>query len=221
MKFDANTTRRSVLTYGGAALTALAAGLPAIGPANAQNVSVADLLAKQALEDVFIGKPDAPVTIIEYAALTCSHCGAFHRGTLKELKSRYIETGKVRLALREFPLHALGAAGFMLARCAGPERRTAIVDFIFSKLEEWLSSKKPFEALQGYAKQAGITPEAFEKCLNDKELYKKIETVRNTASSKFGVTSTPTFFVNGTKLSGDLPIADFAKVIDPLLAARK
>lgn len=214
------TTRRDILAYGGAGLVAAGTGLiGSAGPAAAQQVKYRpeQLLAKTALPDIWVGKADAPVSIIEYAALTCSHCGAFHNGTYKELKAKYVDTGKVRIALREFPLHVLGIAGFMLARCEGPERRTAIVDLLFSKQQEWLSSKKPFDTLVKMSKQAGISQENFEKCLKNKELYGKVEAMRTDASNKFKVKSTPTFFVNGVMVVGGRSLTEFENVLKPML----
>ncbi|MCC2096346.1 MAG: DsbA family protein [Hyphomicrobiales bacterium] len=216
-------TRRSVLTRGAASLAVLAAttALPvvALAQGSSQSMPVDKLLAKNALPDIWMGKDNAPVTIIEYASMTCSHCAAFHAGTFKKLKEAYIDTGKVRMTVREFPFDPLAMAAFMLARCEGPAKREAMIGLLFSTQQTWAFSKKPLEALIQVSRQAGMSQESFEKCLKDKELYENVSKVRDRGAKEFQVNSTPTFFVNGTKLSGDLPLADFAKIIDPIVAA--
>ena len=208
-------TRRTTLAL--AAGTALA-GL-ALGPAAAQNASVPidQLMAPNALPDVVQGKADAPVTIVEYASMTCSHCAAFHTETYPTLKSKYIDTGKVKFILREFPLDPLATAGFMLARCAGDDKRTAIVDLLFTQQKNWAFVEKPIEALSNLVKQAGITQDKFESCLKDQALYDKVNDVRERGSEKFGVNATPTFFINGKRQSGEITPVELDKLVEPLL----
>jgi protein-disulfide isomerase len=217
-------TRRSVLTYGAAGLAAVAtaAALPVSALAQASaNVPMDKLLAKGALPDIWLGKDNAPVTIVEYASMTCSHCAAFHAGTFKQLKKDYIDTGKVRMTIREFPFDPLAMAAFMLARCEGPAKREPMIDLLFATQRTWAFSKKPLEALIEVTRQGGMSQETFEKCLKDKDLYENVSKVRDHGAKQFNVSSTPTFFVNGTKLSGDRPLSDFAKIIDPIVAAKK
>jgi protein-disulfide isomerase len=166
--------------------------------------------------DVVLGAEHAPVTIIEYASMTCSHCAHFSQHTFHELKKRYIDTGKVRFIMREFPLDPLAAAGFMLARCAGKTKYMAMVDTLFEKQEDWVV-QKPLAPLKEIAKQAGIPEHEFERCLANQKLLDSIQAVRDRASSKLGVNSTPTFFINGKKVNGDQSIEDFAKIIDVYL----
>jgi protein-disulfide isomerase len=166
--------------------------------------------------DVVLGSEKAPVTIIEYASMTCPHCAHFSTTTFPELKQRYIDTGKVRFIFREFPLDALAAAGFMLARCAGRDKFMAIVETLFAKQPEWMV-QKPIEPLRTIAKQFGYTEQSFDQCLANQQVLDSIQTVRDRAAEKLGVNSTPTFFVNGKKLSGDQSIDALAKVIDPYL----
>jgi protein-disulfide isomerase len=187
-------------------------------PVHAQGASApVDLLAGEALPDIALGKSDAPVTIVEYASMTCSHCAAFHANTYPELKRKYVDSGKVRFILREFPLDPLAMAAFMLARCAGDEKRTAIVDLLFAQQKAWAFTEKPVEALANLVKQAGITQEGFEACLKNQDLYEKINKIRDRAAEKFGVKATPTFFINGKKENGELSLEALDKVIEPLL----
>jgi len=188
-------------------------------PAMAQGAGapVDQLMAGEALPDVVLGKSDAPVTIVEYASMTCSHCAAFHATTYPELKRKYIDAGKVRFILREFPLDPLATAGFMLARCAGDDKRTAIVDLLFAQQKNWAFTEKPVESLANLVKQAGVTQEAFEACLKNQDLYDKINKVRDHAAEKFGVNATPTFFINGKKQTGEVTPEALDKLLDPLL----
>ncbi|HEY8006452.1 MAG TPA: DsbA family protein [Methylocella sp.] len=207
-----------------AAATALTiAGLFVIGNspasvrAEAAGVPVNELMAAEALPDIALGSSNAPVTIVEYASMTCSHCAAFYATTFPELKSKYIDTGKVRFILREFPLDPLAAAGFMVARCAGDDKRNAIVELLFAQQKNWAFTDKPVEALANLVKQTGMSQTSFEACLKNQDLYNKIARVHDQAAEKFGVNATPTFFINGKKQNGEMNPDALEKLIDPML----
>jgi protein-disulfide isomerase len=214
------TTRRQFVELAAASTLSLVAiaTLPGMRPAfAAETVSVGDLMAAQALPDVWVGKADAPVTIVEYASMTCPHCATFHAETYPALKEKYIDTGKVRFSLREFPLDPLATAGFMLGRCVGPDKRNAMLELLFAQQKNWAYADKPFAGLQNLVKQTGMSQEQFETCLKDKSLFDQVNEVRENASKKFSVNATPTFFINGQKNSGEMSIDDVSKIIDPLL----
>jgi protein-disulfide isomerase len=196
---------------------AFAASLALSASATAQSVPMEQLMAAQPLPDIVQGSADAPVTIVEYASMTCPHCQAFHAQTWPTLKSKYVDTGKVKFIFREFPLDPLAAAAAMLARCEGPEKRNAVVDLLFDRQKEWAYVDKPLEALAEVVKQTGMTQKDFESCLQNQQLYDEVKKERDDASKNFHVNSTPTFFVNGQLLSGEMPIAEFDKAIAPLL----
>ncbi|TAL80969.1 MAG: DsbA family protein [Beijerinckiaceae bacterium] len=183
----------------------------------ATTVPIDELMAKEALPDIVQGKANAPVTVIEYASMTCTHCARFHAETYPVLLKNYIDTGKVRFILREFPLDPLAAAGFMLARCAGPDKRNLMVDLLFNKQQSWAFVEKPLEALSSLVRQAGISQESFNSCINNQALYDKVNEVRDRAAQKFGVSATPTFFINGKKITGEMNPESLEKVLDPLL----
>lgn len=211
---------RRMLTQGVAAVAlsvSLAASFAGIAVAQNTKVPVDQLMAPQALPDIVQGKADAPVTIVEYASMTCTHCAAFHTETYPTLVSKYVDTGKVKFILREFPLDPLATAGFMLARCAGPEKRSAVVDLLFTQQKNWAFVDKPLEALAGILKQTGMSKESFETCLKDQKLYDEVNQVRDAGSQKFAVSATPTFYFNGTKVSGEITPDTLAKILDPLL----
>lgn len=206
-------TRRQTLAAG----LSLGAAVMVPSLAFAQNrTPVAALMEPQALPDTWLGDAKAPVTIIEYASMTCSHCAAFHNGTFKELKTKYIDTGKVRFTVREFPFDPLAMAGFMLARCQGDDKREAMIELLFAQQTAWVNDK-PLEGLTRLTRQAGMSEEAFKKCLDDKDLYEKIGQVRDAGQKKFSVNSTPTFFVNGVVVNGNQSLADFEKVMAEFL----
>ncbi len=210
-------TRRDFVAGSALAATALTSFGPGfMGLAHAQQASLAEIAKAGPLGDEVVGKQDAPVTIIEYASMTCGHCAAFHNTTYPELKKRYIDTGKVRYILREFPLDPLAAAGFMLARCAGKDKYYPMVEILFEKQKEW-AVQQPLPPLTAIAKQAGFTQERFEQCLSDQKILEGIEATRTHAAEKLGVNSTPTFFVNGKILRGAVTIDELAKEIEPLL----
>jgi protein-disulfide isomerase len=213
-------TRRKFLaaTAAWSAMLALPLGRTSafIGDALAQSPSPADLMKAGPLGDVVMGKDDAPVTIIEYASMTCGHCATFHNTTYPEMKKKYIDTGKVKYILREFPLDPLAAAGFMLARCAGNDKYHAMVEMLFSKQKDWVT-QNPIPPLLALAKQAGFTQESFESCLKDQKVLEAIESVRTHGAEKLGVNSTPTFFINGKKVNGTLTMAELDKQLEPLL----
>ncbi len=208
-------TRREFVA-GTSALAVLATFDMTVGSAWAQAATPTDLLVPPALGDRVLGKDDAPVTIVEYASMTCPHCAAFHEKAYPELKKRYIDTGKVRFIFREFPLDTLAAAAAMLARCADKDKYFPLIETLFQHQREW-AVQNPIPPLMGIAKQAGFTEEKFNACLSDQKMLDAIEAERNRASKQFGVNSTPTIFVNGQMQRGIATIDDLAKLIDPLI----
>ena len=208
-------TRRAALS-GGLAVLALSQAGPVLAQRGPAQVPV-DELMKVDLPEIVIGKADAPVTIVEYASMTCGHCAAFHNAVLPKLKEKYIDTGKVRLVFRDFPLDNVAAAVSMLARCIGGDGSAAFISEMFKRQNDWaFQPGSPLPRLFELARQAGFTQASFDKCLTDTKLLEQIEAGRKRASEKFGVNATPTFFVNGRRLTG-VSLSDFEKAIDPLL----
>ena len=210
-------TRRTVLAAGVCAFALVAMGAPAFAQEAERTVDVDKLMAKGPLDEMALGSEDAPVTIVEYASMTCSHCADFHENTFPALKEKYIDTGKVRFVLREFPLDPLAAAGFMLARCRPSDQYFTMVDLLFDKQRQWAYAQDPVTALLNIAKQAGFTQESFEECLTNQELLDAVNEVKDQGAKDFGVSSTPTFFINGRMLRGARGIDEFSEAIDPEL----
>ncbi|HTP36906.1 MAG TPA: thioredoxin domain-containing protein [Methyloceanibacter sp.] len=171
---------------------------------------LAELMKPGALPDMSLGSQDAPNVIVEYASMTCPHCAQFDKVVFPEIKTKYIDTGKARLIFREFPLDGLAARASMLARCAGPDRYFAMIDVMFQTQPTWVvEGPEALDHLLQLARQAGFSKEKFDACLADKDLFKKIVDERQRANDVFQVDSTPTFFVNGKRVSGEHQLKDF------------
>jgi protein-disulfide isomerase len=218
LMFAVYKSRRDLLKFAVFGSGLGASGLIEVAPALAQNarVDVEQLMAEGALPDVVEGQANAPVTVVEYASMTCSHCAAFATKVYPTLQSKYIDTGKAKLILREFPLDPLATAGFMLARCSG-DKREAMIELLFAQQKNWAFVDKPLDGLLNVVKQTGMTQETFERCLKDQALYDKINMVRDRGAEKFGVNATPTFFINGKRVSGEMTVEQLDKEIAPLL----
>jgi protein-disulfide isomerase len=196
---------------------------PASPPATASNapapsgtVDMAKMLEEGALPEKVLGNDDAPVTIVEYASMTCGHCANFHKNTLPAIKKNYIDTGKARLIMREFPFDPRAEAGFMLARCAD-DKYFAMVDVLFQQQQSWAGVENAREALLQIARLAGFSQESFEACLTDQKLLDDVRAVRTRGADDFGVDATPTFFINGNKYSGALTVDEMSAIIDSML----
>jgi protein-disulfide isomerase len=185
-------------------------------PESSGSVDMAELLKPGALPDEALGSADAKVTIVEYASMTCPHCAHFAETTFPELKTKYIDTGKVRFILREFPFDPRAEAGFMLARCSG-DKYFAMVDVLFKQQQNWATVDNVKDALLQLAKLAGFTQESFDKCLTDQSLLDQVRAVQKRGADEFKIDSTPTFFVNGKTYKGAMSIEEMSAIIDPLL----
>ncbi len=167
------------------------------------------------------GHSDAPVTMIEYSSLTCPHCMAFHRDTLPKIKKAYIETGKVKLIFRDFPLDSLALAAAMLARCAAPERHSGMIEMLFRSQEIWSQGNKTLRDLERIVRFGGMSKNDVEACLNNETLMKAIQAKAVAGEKEYTISSTPTFIVEGEKMSGNLTFEDFRVVLDKALAKKQ
>jgi len=203
-------------------LTGLAvlAGFPPlrlIAQALAQNA--ADVAKPMSLPDMALGPANAPVTITEYASMTCPHCAAFNEAVFPKIKAAYIDPGKIRYVFREFPLDIKAAAGSMLSRCIAngdSAKYFAVTDLLFKQQSDWVT-KNTTEALSRIGKQAGLSQQQVEACLKDQSLLDKIVADQKYASEVLKVDSTPTFFINGEKIKGETSFEEFDKRIKALL----
>ncbi len=166
-----------------------------------------------ALGEMTLGAADAPVTIIEYASMTCPHCAAFHGTTYKALKTKYIDTGKVKFIFREFPLDRLALSASVLARCAGKDRFFPMIDVLFAQQMKWSRAPDPIAALAKIGRLGGVGPARFEACMKDESLYDVVLNNRLTGEKKHEISSTPSFVVNGDKVTSIRNIEDFDRVL--------
>jgi protein-disulfide isomerase len=181
---------------------AAAAGIvPAAAQAPKTGADAAALLAVTPQDRVF-GKPDAPITIIEYASLTCPHCAHFAKDVLPKLKPKWIDSGKAKLVMRPFPLDEPALRAEMVARCAAPEKYYPLIHVLFETQESWATAKDWRGALEKTARLAGISKKDFDACLASKEVEDKVVQSRLLAATQLGVGSTPSFFINGNKFEG-------------------
>jgi protein-disulfide isomerase len=193
-------------------------------PGSAEGASPHPLLAdaQSALQitkdDRILGNPDAPITIVEYASMTCPHCAHFQDSVLPEIRKKWIDTGKAKLVLRDFPLDEPALRAAMIARCAPPERFYAFADTFFGAQEKWVKAPDYREALARLAKLGGLGKEEFDSCLKDTALENRIVESRLIASKELDVNSTPTFFVNGNKFNGAPTAEEFDKLLANLSA---
>jgi protein-disulfide isomerase len=218
--------REALMVSAGLAAASIAAswGLWA-APAHAQKrptprseIPVDELMQPGPLPELVLGNADATVTVVEYASMTCSHCAHFHNTVFPTVKQKYVDTGKVRFIMREFPLDKLAVAASMLARCAGGDKTFPLISALFAKQEEWAFVRgNPVPELFKFARQAGFTQESFDKCLKDQALMDDVLKTRARAADVFGVNSTPTFFINGKRMVGAPTVEEFDKAFSSLL----
>jgi len=169
----------------------------------------------EALKDRVLGNPNAPVTIVEYASMTCGHCAKFHNKHLGNVKRELIDTGKAKLILRDYPLDGLALRASMLARCAPKDKYFNLVEVLFANQEHWTTSKNPLDSLSKLGRLAGVSKDTFNACLSNKELEAGILRGLRIAQKEFKISSTPTFIFNGgsQKLVGVHGVEEFQDVV--------
>jgi protein-disulfide isomerase len=211
-------SRRAVAPVLFGLVALLACGSPLTGVAMAQNPSAALVSKPVSLPDMAVGAAKAPVTIFEYASMTCPHCAAFEQNVFPMLKSKYMDTGKVRFVFREFPLDIKAAAASMLARCIAGEdagKFFATIDLLFKQQDQLMEHSK--DTLKLIGKQAGMDGQAVETCEKDQALLDKLRDDQAFAFETLKVDATPTFFVNGERLRGAMSFEELEERIKPLL----
>jgi protein-disulfide isomerase len=185
--------------------------------AGSRHVDPTELFKTAPIPENVLGSASAPVTIVEYSSLTCPHCARFHSDVLPTLKQKYIEAGKVRYILREYPLDNLAMAGFMVARCVDRDRFFAFVDLLYAKQDNWAHrTTDPQGALRMLAKQAGLGDDRFKACLQEQTMLDGLTWVKNHGEG-LGVSSTPTFFINGVEFKGEFTVNQMDGILEPYL----
>lgn len=178
----------------------------------------APLSTEEALAERVLGAADAPVTMLEYSSLTCPHCASFHVNTLPILKEKYIDTGKLQIVYRDFPLDRAGAIAAMMARCVPTTSYFPVLDVLFKNQRGWAGSEDPVGALARIGAQAGLGIDDFNACLQNQQLLDGVLRMRQEGSQKFEITSTPTFIVNDSeKIAGAQDVSVFEAAIEKFL----
>ncbi len=195
-----------ILKRAAAALVLLIAIAPLPTQAQTGNADIMKLGVAGPLGDMTLGDPKAPVHVVEYASMTCSHCARFHNETFEAFKTKYIDTGRVHYTLREFPLDSLSAAAFMLGRCVPQDQYFQLVALLFKEQENWAFAPNPGGSLFKLVEPMGFDQTKFETCVTDQKLLDHVTAVRQRATEVFNVDATPTFFFNGQLVSGALAI---------------
>ena len=183
-----------------------------------ESPTTADIMQTGTLPEMALGKADAPVTIVQYASLTCPHCRAFHRETFPELKRAYIDSGKVRYILREFPIGKQSGNATIALRCAPPEKYFDLYGKFMEQQAAWVSQEVRLDPIFAVAKQVGMTRQQFESCLKNQGMIDGLKWVKE-RGRKLGIIGTPNFFVAGRLEKKTLTMSDIRALVDPLLAA--
>ena len=160
-------------------------------------------------DDRILGSADAPVTVVEYASMTCPHCARFSAETLPKVKSEFIDTGKVRWVFRDFPLDKVALSASLLAHYVPGDAYFNLLDVLFRSQNDWARASDPTVALSQIGRTAGLEESAIDACMNDQALTDRIVEGLKQASDKLQVNSTPTFFINGVMFKGALPFDDY------------
>jgi protein-disulfide isomerase len=182
--------------------------------------SVAEIMMTGTLPEMSLGRADAPVTIVQYASLTCPHCRAFHRETFPEFKRAYIDTGKVRYILREFPIGKQSGNATIALRCAPPDKYFTLYGKFMEQQASWVSQEVRLEPIFAVAKQVGMTQPQFESCLKNQAMIDGLKWVKERGRT-LGIIGTPNFFVQGKLVKKTLAMSDIRELVDPLLSAPK
>lgn len=191
---------------------ALATAAVPVIRAGADSSTTTDTQA-QPLPDMVLGDPKAPITIIEYASMTCPHCADFEEHTFPELKKAYIDTGKAKLIFREFPLDRLALMAAAVARCSGPDHFFGFVRTLFHTQKDWVRSSDPIGEIKKIVRMGGLDPNMVDTCLKDQSVIDGILAVRLEADKKYKVDATPTFVINGDVYSGAMSFEEMDKIL--------
>ncbi len=185
------------------------------------NVKAADNSILQVKEnDFYIGEDNAPITIIEYASMSCSHCADFHNDTLEDLKKEYIDTGKVKFIFRDFPFNYPALAGSMILRCVPEDVRYEYMNGLYKLQNSWVNrdQSKTRSELYKIMQSGGMQQDDFDTCLSNIDLENQLLESVMEAQKEYKIDSTPSFIVNGVLYSGNKNIKEFRQIIDKILS---
>ena len=164
-----------------------------------------------------MGDENAPVTMIEYASLTCPHCASFHNEVLPEIKEKLIDTGKLKLIYRDYPLDGVALRAAAIAQCAGEDRYFGVLGMLFKSQMTWARSQDPVASIKEVVRFAGMTGDAVDACIADQELIDGIVGSRMTGEQEFNVSSTPSFILDGELIEGSREAELFIEKVEDLI----
>lgn len=182
------------------------------GPDYSEMVTASEVRGSTVFGEVVMGNPDAPITMVEYASLTCPHCATFHNNIFPELKEKYIKTGKVKLVFRNFIRDQLDVAVSMITRCYGPDKFFDLMDLYFLRQRQWLT-QEPLPEISAIARTAGISRVDLDACISNTELQAHLLDMQKDGRAE-GVSGTPTFFINDQQQVGPGSVELFEKIFE-------
>ena len=199
------------------ALSACGGGVGVGGPSTATDKALdvppqAELMADGPLGERVLGKPNAPVTVIEYVSLTCPHCANFQKNLFARVKKEFIDTGKVRFIVREFPIGHTSGTAAIINRCAPEDKYFFLLNQFLTRQPEWVSQEVRPDAIYSVAKSSGLSRAEFDKCATNQTIINGLTEVKQ-RGRKFGVVGTPTFFANGRKAQGNITFEEFKALL--------
>jgi protein-disulfide isomerase len=183
------------------------------------NPTVADVMLIGGLPEMSFGRADAPVTLIKYASLTCPYCRKFMADTYPTFKREYVDTGKVRFIIREFPIGKASGTATVALRCAPADKYLALYEKFLTQQAAWVSQEVRLDAIGKVASQVGITGEQLDGCLKNQALVSQLNWVKE-RGRKLGVIGTPNFFLNGRLIKSVIGMPEIRAMVDPLLVGK-
>jgi protein-disulfide isomerase len=185
-----------------------------------QNPSIAEIMQAGELPEMALGRKDAPVTIVQYASMTCPHCRRFQAQDFPTLKREYIDTGKVRYVLRaEFPIGKQSGLATIALRCAPPDKYFVLYEKFMVQQPSWVSQEVRPDPIFKVAQQVGMTRAQFDSCRENRGMIAAINGIKERGRT-LGIIGTPNFFINGKLVKSAIGIEEVRKMVDPVLAAR-
>ena len=190
---------------------------PAGGREVIEKPTLADVFAPSPLPEMAWGRADAPVTIVQYSSLTCRHCKNFHETVFPELKQSYIDTGKVRYILREFPIGKTSGMATITLRCAAPDKYLELYGRFLQQQNAWVSQDVRLDLIFAVAQQVGMKRAEFDACRENQGMIENLKWVKERAR-KLGIVGTPNYFVGDQLIKKELTLADIRALVEPRLA---